>query len=126
MIVILPLPLEPDELKSLSATLRVKYNLSLEDLLRNSLYDWEMLGQQDSPAMDGLFIVGAMGVDDFNEWFEASKRLTDISHRIGQKIYEQLDPGLKATFDGDEVAVSLVKCLPNGIMLNLKRVVEES
>ncbi len=126
MIVIIPMPLEPEELASLKATLLAQYNLTLEELLRNTIGAWELMAGRDSPGMDDLFVVGAVGKEDFTEWFEASKRLTDISHRIGNQIFQLLDPSLQATFDGDEVSVRMVKCVTNGIMLDLRKVNEDS
>ncbi len=124
MIVIIPMPLTPEELKSLNHTLQSQYDLSLDELLRNTIGSWELMSGRDSPSMDDLFVVGAVGKEDFNEWFEASKRLTDISHRIGSSLFEQLDPGLRATFGTNEVTIRVVKCLPNGIMLDLRKIDE--
>lgn len=124
MFIIVPIPLDRDELKSVELDLRARYNASLEFILRQAIESWELLDGLDSPDLDGLFVV-KIDRDDYAEWYEASKRLTEIAHRIGQQIHEQVAPCIRDTFPNADVDIQFVRYLPGSLVLNLHEKVDE-
>ena len=119
MRIIVPLPIERDELDQLEERLQAEYGLSFDELMRAALTSWSFMGDLDPPDVNDVALV-SVSREDFYEWYEAAQRLSNITHRLGRSLYEQLAPCLQKTFGTDNVDMRLIKTIPNGLLLELK------
>jgi len=97
-----------------------KYGISFDELMRTAITSWEFMSSDRLPTMDDVVLV-SVDAELFHEWYEASRRLTDITHQLGRAMYRMLEPGLQGTFgSADEIDIRYIKSVPNGILLDMR------
>ncbi len=120
MLLMVPMPLPPEELANLEKNTLEKYGISFDQLMRTAITSWEFMSSDTLPTMDDVVLV-SVDAELFNEWYEASRRLTDVTHRLGRALYRMLEPGLQSTFgSADEIDIRYIKSVPNGILLDMR------
>lgn len=119
MRIIIPLPIDRDELDQLEDKLQHEFGISFDQLMRCALSSWPYMHDLDPPDVNDVQLV-SVSRDDFNEWYAAALQLNRITHRLGRKVYDQLAPGLRATFGTDDINLFLIKTMHNGMVLELK------
>jgi len=120
MLLMVPMPIPHEELANLEKNTLEKYGISFDELMRTAITSWEFMSSDRLPTMDDVVLV-SVDAELFHEWYEASRRLTDITHQLGRAMYRMLEPGLQGTFgSADEIDIRYIKSVPNGILLDMR------